>query len=227
MKAHSKLILLSLIGILVIASCTPQATVPTEDPLAATAAFQALQTQAMQNAQAELTQAALLNPSATPTLLPTNTPETPTATPTATNTAVPPTAVPIIVLPSATPIPYTATPSATATRSDLNCTVTGFSPANGYKLKPGGDFDGRWTIKNTGSATWTTSGTDFAYASGTKFQSHVDVIDLPSEVSNGNSVELIIDMLAPTSTGSYTTTWVLRKDGTNFCYVSLSIVVVE
>jgi len=226
MKLNYKLITLSLIGILVFASCTPQAPVTTPDPAVETAVYNLLETQAMQNAQAELTQAALLNPTATPTESPTNTPETPTATalpPTA--TSLPPTAFPTLPPPTATPIPFTATPTATATRSDFNCSVTASSPANNYVMKPGSDFDGRWTIKNTGSTTWGQSEADFYYVSGTKFQTKHDAIDLPASTSNGNSVDFVIDMLSPTGEGTYSTTWALRMSGVSFCFVNLTIVV--
>lgn len=228
MKLTHKLSILSLIGILVIASCTPQAadTTPTTDPAVETAVYNLMQTQAMQDAQAELTRIAALNPTATPTEMPTATPVEPTATalpPTA--TSLPPTAFPTLVPPTATPIPYTATPTATPTRSDLNCSITSFSPANNSVFKPGTDFDGRWTIKNTGSNIWESSSVDFFFISGTRFQTKVDAIDLPSTVNNGSSVDLIIDMAAPRDEGTFSTTWGLRSGSTTFCVVTLTIVV--
>ncbi|NTW43489.1 MAG: hypothetical protein HGB14_03420 [Anaerolineaceae bacterium] len=226
MKLTTKLSILSLIGVLVIASCTPQPTVITPDPAVETAVFNAMQTQAMQNAQAELTQAALLNPTETPTEMPTATPVEPTATPLPpTATPLPPTAFPTPIPPTATPIPYTATPSATPTRSDFNCSVTSSSPANNSVFKPNTDFDGRWTIKNTGSLAWDSSSVDFYFISGTRFQTRFDAIDLPSTVNNGSSVDLIIDMAAPKDEGTFSTTWGLRSGSTTFCVVTFTIVV--
>ena len=79
--------------------------------------------------------------------------------------------------------------------------------------------------KNVGTSTWDKASIDFAYISGSKFQAKFDVIDLPADVSPGNSVELTIDMLAPKDPGSYQTIWALRQGTIVFCYVSLNIVV--
>jgi type II secretory pathway pseudopilin PulG len=223
MKTLIKFTIISLIGILVLSACTT-ASPATPDAAQQTAQFVALETQAMQAAQAALTQEALANPTEIPTEIPTNTPlptntmEPPTATP------LPPTQIPTQV-PTATFIPATATPTVVPTRSDYVCQVVSSAPAANTSFPIGGDFDGRWTLKNTGTETWSKSAIDFAYISGTKFQTRFDVIDLAADVSKGNTTELIIDMLAPKTAGSYQGIWALRQGSITFCYVSVNIVV--
>ncbi len=222
----TKLIVFSLIAILIFAGCTPQNVTPTTDPAVETAVFQAMQTQAMEAAQSQITQTTMAQPTATPTEVATITLELPTNTALPpTNTPLPPTPFPTLAPPTATPILATATPSATATRSDLNCQIVSSSPANYLVMSPGLDFDGRWTLKNTGSQTWDQAAVDFTYVSGTKFQTNHDAIDLPASVSNGNTVELIIDMMAPSNAGNYQSTWAFRQGSTYFCYVNVNITV--
>ncbi len=222
----SKMIAFSLIAIFVFAGCTPQIATPTTDSAVETAVFQAMQTQAMEAAQSQLTETAMAQPTSTPTEVATITLELPTNTALPpTNTPLPPTPFPTLAPPTATPILATATPSATATRSDLNCQIVSSSPANYQVFSTGQDFDGRWTLKNTGSQTWDQASVDFTYVSGTKFQTKHDAIDLPVSVSNGNTVELIIDMLSPSNAGNYQSTWSLRQGSTYFCYINVNITV--
>ncbi|PKO05447.1 MAG: hypothetical protein CVU41_12515 [Chloroflexi bacterium HGW-Chloroflexi-3] len=192
-------------------------------PAELTATYEVMIIDAMKTAIGEITQQALLNPSATNTFTaipPTNTP-IPSATPitpTPTFTAVPPTETPL-------PPTSTTTPTVTPTRSDFNCQLVSNSPALNQSYPPGGDFDGRWTFKNTGSEVWDKDKVDFLFFSGTRFQEHVDKLDLNSNVSNGESIEFIIDMLAPKSAGTYSATWGLKKDDIVFCSAMIQIVV--
>ncbi len=192
-------------------------------PADVTATYGAMVIDAMKTAVAEITTQAQLNPSATFTFtLPpptsTFTPSSTPVTPSATNTAVPPTFTPL-------PPTSTTTPTTTPTRSDFNCQVVSISPPQNQVYTPGGDFDGRWSFKNTGSEIWDKDKIDFIYISGTKFQEHVDKLDLSANVNKGDSVEFIVDMLAPTTAGSYSATWGLTKDNVVFCSASIQIIV--
>lgn len=209
--------LVLLAGVLVLSACVPATpVVPTIDANAVKSTVEAAQTQAVQKAWADLTSTAIANPTATiePTQVQTNT-SMPTAT--AMNTLVPVLPTRVIVTLAPTKILPTSTPSA------YSCSITASSPAANKIMPPGNDFDGRWTLKNTGTKTWSSSQMDFAYVSGTKLQKLHDVIDLPSDVAPGASIELIIDMKAPTTIGSYAATWSLRINSTNICPVSVSI----
>lgn len=219
MKKNSLLFLL--FTTLLLSSCSfPSLENQGEQPVALTATFEAMVNEALQAAVAELTQEALLNPSATNTAspLPPTATNSPTVTITSTFTQIPPTN---------TPLPPTATssPTVTATRSDFNCQVVSFAPPIDRVYPSGGDFDGKWTFKNTGSDTWNKDNVDFVYLSGTKFQVSVSSLDLSTSISNGDQVEFIVDMLAPKSSGTYTATWGLKKDNLVFCTSTIQIIV--
>lgn len=149
----------------------------------------------------------VLLPSSTP--LPTN---TSFVLPTATNT----------LTPTAT---FTETPTVTPTNSAYQCIVKKSFPLPGAEYQPGGDFDGSWTLENTGTETWDPS-VDLVYISGEKFQMLVDAADLEKPtVAPGESAGVIVDMLAPRNAGTYEATWALRKNDLHFCQVTLRITV--
>jgi len=215
------LFLFLLLTALLLNSCSlPLLGSQSEQPIALTATFEAMVNEALQTAIAKLTQEAILNPSATNTAtpIPPTATYTPTATVTSTLTPIPPTS---------TPLPPTATssPTVTPTRSDFNCQVVSFAPPIDRVYPSGGDFDGKWTFKNTGSEVWNKDNVDFVYLSGTKFQVSVSSLDLSTSISNGEEVQFIIDMLAPKSSGTYTATWGLKKDDLVFCTSTIQIIV--
>lgn len=152
-------------------------------------------------------------PSSTP--LPTNTQfvlPSPTITNTPTRTTVPTSTA-------------TTTPSASPTSSAYQCEVVSSFPASNAIYSAGGDFDGRWTLKNVGTQVWE-GNVDLVYRSGTKFQASQDAVDLPNAVGVGASADVIVDMFAPREPGTYETIWALRKDSTYFCELKLVIKVV-
>jgi hypothetical protein len=65
---------------------------------------------------------------------------------------------------------------------------------------------------------------DFVYSSGTKMNKAAGY-DLSANVQSGSSTDLGADMEAPNDTGTYTTTWMLRSGNTEFCKMSITIVV--
>lgn len=146
----------------------------------------------------------------------------PSSTPLPTNTS--------FVLPTSTitltPTPTeTETPTASPTSSAYQCEVVSSSPEYNRVYPPGGDFDGRWTLKNTGTETWGDI-VDLIYISGAKFQTGADAVDLQkSSVRTGETTDVIVDMLAPREPGTYKTVWRLRRSDTTFCEVTLQIVV--
>jgi hypothetical protein len=165
--------------------------------------FAAVSTQAVATAFANLTQNA---PTATFTPAATQTPAvTSTFTPTPTRVF----------------IPWTQTP--TPTQAAFTCTVTGVSPNSGATLKVDQDFDGKWTVKNSGTKTWTAAVADFRYISGDKFQQSADIVDLGSNVAPNGSFTVTVDMKAPSSDGDYATTWGLFLDDGSVCELSMNI----
>lgn len=154
--------------------------------------------------------------------------EGPTATPRPSSTPLPTSTS--FVLPSATITPTptateTETPTVTPTSSAYACEIVSSYPAYNQSFPPGGDFDGRWTLKNTGTETWGDI-VDLIYISGAKFQTRADAVDLlNASVSPGGSTDVVVDMLAPRDPGTYKAVWRLRRSDTTFCEVTIQIVV--
>jgi hypothetical protein len=135
---------------------------------------------------------------------------------------------------SQTPIPTstsfslpTFTSTATATRTFTNtpeATMTytpgkdqaveiSQSPVDGSQLSSGADFDLAWEVKNIGTNTWST-GYTIAYQSGVK-GSGGESYNLKSSVNAGDSIKLIVDMIAPYEAGTYNSTWALKNSDGN------------
>ena len=165
-------------------------------------------------AGAAQTQTAVLLP-ATPTLTftPTVT-RTPTLTPTFTPTF-------IWRMRSATP-QKTATSTLGVTQGDMECRLISQDPEDGTEFAPNTDFDAVWRVRNTGTAAWDENGIDFAYVSGRKMHKRA-VYDLPDNVNKGESINLVVDMVAPAENGTYKVVWSLRRGGNDFCHVDLTI----
>lgn len=193
-------------------------TEPTPDAAALQATMNAIASVSVQTLAVELTNTALANPTNTPT--PTLEP-TPTHTPTLmpSPTQVPPTA-------TNTRVPATATATFTPTPGNYTCQVTNISPALGAKLKTGEDFDMVWTVKNIGLKNWDVGTLDLKYDSGEKMQTHGDVFDINTLVETGKEINLIVDMVMPGSTGSYTATWKLLINGSTLCNLPISLTAV-
>jgi hypothetical protein len=196
-----------------------QAAVPTQD-IALT--LDAARTQAALTVEAEIASRATATSAPTATLAATAT-ELPTAT-------LAPSFPPADTLPPAptatnTFIPATSTPAYTATPSDYNCTVTSASPAPNTEFDPRADFDGKWKVKNTGSKDWSASDIDYKYVSGEKTYKNEKAYDFTQDVESGDSIDIIIDMLAPDTAGTYKTSWAVTRSGNVLCYLNLTIVV--
>jgi hypothetical protein len=209
---------------LILTSCgfpganTPE---PTADiaPTLAAAKTQAVLT--FEAEQAALPSATSLPPTATlapsATAIPTNTPVPSntavifTNTPPSTNTPAGPTSTPTLTI--------------TPTPSEYGCAIISFSPTRGDTFPPNSDFDGRWTVKNIGKNTWKMSDTDYRYSSGEKMHVGAEVFDFSKDITPGESIDLIIDMLAPSTAGTYTTTWSINLSKTSICALPITVVV--
>lgn len=180
-----------------------------------------------------MTQAALPPATQTPlaTATDTNTPLPPTETATATATfffSLPtPTITPTIKVVNPAPIGGGGGSSAsTATKTpSASCQIVSQSPTDGATVKVGADFDAKWVIKNTSGVSWGIYDYDYAYLKGDILHKYA-AYDFPATVASGDTVELGVDMLAPTQTGTYTTTWHLVGSNVK-CNFSLTIKVVN
>ncbi|HTP00790.1 MAG TPA: NBR1-Ig-like domain-containing protein [Anaerolineales bacterium] len=174
---------------------------------------QSIDTIVVQTAGAASTQtAAVLPPTLTPTITPLPT-RTFTVTP-------PPSPTFVFLLATLTRTPPTAEPSS----KDFACALTDQSPQDGSSISKNQTFAVTWTVKNTGSSTWDSNTVDFSYASGAKL-SPLKAVDLPKTVPSGDSLDLKLTMVAPSSADTYRTVWTLEAGKDPFCRLDVTIVV--
>jgi len=198
----------------VVMACIPTISAPsapTIDP-------GAINTFIAQTVIAAVNQTATALPPSTPTATFTPTPRnTDTPEPTATNTVV-------FVFASSTPIILPTFPSGGTSNDRYACQLISMSPANGTVFKPRTDFDAKWTVKNIGKREWDSESTDYLYLNGDKFHK-VEGYDFGKTIKTGQTVDVIVDMVAPKKPGTYTTNWTLVVGSERFCKLSLTITV--
>lgn len=191
-------------------TCPAPVCAPTVD---VSTTLQAVATEAVGTAMAQLTLAA---PTETP-LPPTDTPEpSPTSGPSETPA------------PTATVtrefIPWTQTPTATVPAMGCQVTSTGTDPGS---IKVGQEFDAVWQVKNTGTETWYTADIDVRYVEGEKLQAAGDVYDLNSTVAPGAAYTVRVDMKAPDRDGSFSTTWAIIMADQRICTLPITVSVAK
>ncbi|MBV6449422.1 MAG: hypothetical protein MHPDNHAH_00132 [Anaerolineales bacterium] len=139
-------------------------------------------------------------------------------TPTPLSTSTP---VPTITLMSVSTVtPFISTTvaslsgSSSATACDNAIYLSDVTIPDGTILTPGASFTKTWSLQNTGTCTWTTS-YSIVYQSGDEMSG--STTSLSDSVGSGGSVEVSVDMIAPTTVGSYTGYWRLQNaSGTAF-----------
>jgi hypothetical protein len=80
---------------------------------------------------------------------------------------------------------------------------------DGTNMAPGAAFVKTWRLKNIGTCTWSTSYA-LVYASGEKMGT-TTVVNLPSSVAPGATIDLTVNLTAPTTAGHYRGYWQLRN----------------
>jgi hypothetical protein len=114
-----------------------------------------------------------------------------------------------------TPIPPTVTPTRTVDQASW----IRQSPADGAILSPGEDLDMIWTIKNIGTNAWSAR-YSYEYARGVKMQKK-DSYRLNRTVGVDDTIDIIVDMIAPSEPGSYSTSWrLVNETGKSFYTVT-------
>ena len=114
---------------------------------------------------------------------------------------------------------YTATVVPTT-----KCEVS-ISPSLYTIFPPKADFDAAWTIKNTSDSAWDVAAVDYKHLSGTEMQKYEKLYDIPKTVEPGESITIVVDMIAPDKAGTYSTNWALVKGSTVLCNLPVTIVV--
>ncbi|MHB0987293.1 MAG: NBR1-Ig-like domain-containing protein [Bellilinea sp.] len=199
MLGNRKLVGVTLLAVLLLttlAACSKADATPTNSP-------EMVYTQAAQTVAAGLTQTAVLMPTATstPTLQPSNTPA-PTQAATATLSV------------SVTPL---VQKSATSATGPDKAEWVAQNPGDDTILTAGQDFTLVWTVRNTGTTTWTTDYQLRYYLVEQSLRMGAGDLKLSKEVKPNESIDLSLAMKAPANSGEYTTIWVLtNKEGVNF-----------
>lgn len=117
-----------------------------------------------------------------------------TSTPIPTNTVVSlPTSTP-----TKTPVPYTPTPETPCLWASFVKDVT---IPDGTTLAPGSAFTKTWRLMNKGTCTWTTK-YSLVFSSGDAMSGPATV-SFPKDVEPGDTIDLSINLVAPSSTGDY------------------------
>ena len=86
---------------------------------------------------------------------------------------------------------------------------------DGSYIAPGAAFTKTWRIRNNGTTTWTTN-YRLVFVSGTQMSAQ-NSVNLPYNVGPGQTVDISVQMTAPTTSGSYKSSWMLvNESGTQF-----------
>lgn len=144
-------------------------------------------------------------PTTAPIVGPTNTFAAATSAPTltATFTSITDTPAPTAVEGEA------ATNTPTGPLTDRAAFVSDVTIPDGTQFGPGSTFTKTWRLKNVGTSTWTKDYViEFALGSNLAATS---TVNLPNDVSPGDTVDISVPMTAPSAAGSYTSLWQLKS----------------
>ncbi|MBK9779636.1 MAG: hypothetical protein IPP55_06265 [Anaerolineales bacterium] len=174
------------------------------------------------DANAPLT-AIVLTAGAAATQTAANQPPTATLIPN-TNTPLPTlTATPTFLFALPTPsLPPTQIPLGVSGRK-YECQVLKTEP--GFAIPVSQAFIGKWLIANIGTSEWDGNNADYHYLEGDKFHLQ-SAYDFSVSVAPGVTVELPVDMQAPSTPGTYTSHWRIRIGKNDFCPLEITITVV-
>jgi predicted small secreted protein len=166
---------------------------------------QAIHTQVAGTLQAEATQAAGATAVAQLTQMAQSQPTaTLESSPTAT---LPPTATPTTAPPTQTSAP--PTPTKPPVPCDWAQFVSDVTVKDGTSFRPDEKFTKTWRLKNIGTCTWTTD-YSLAYSSGTTMDGP-ERVRLSRKVAPGETIDISVDLIAPSGDGTYTGKWMLRN----------------
>lgn len=101
------------------------------------------------------------------------------------------------------------------------CSVVSVTPVSA--VNKNADFDLVWTLKNTSANTWDGNSVDYKYVSGAKFYKRGSSYDLHQTIKPGETVKVIVDVIAPSTAGYYTTNWALVQGSTTLCTMSATL----
>lgn len=131
-----------------------------------------------------------------------------------------------------TPTPEAATQQATATRvivtsapGDCNeaTYVSDVTIPDNTLLSPGASFTKTWIVKNTGSCTWTTD-YELKFVNGSQMSGATTHIT--AAVAPQTSAQVSVDLVAPSTAGTYTGYWQMADDSGSLFGDSLYLTII-
>lgn len=189
MSNITRLLTIILFFSIVLSACNfPSSTQEPEGP-------GAVLTAAAQTVEANLTQLAVQSTATVPVFV-TNTPAVSTATSFVASPAVA----------SPTSAPLGLTPTSDCDDADF---VTDVTIPDGTVLNPGESFTKTWRLKNAGTCSWTPSYA-VVFSNGDSMSGPASVA-LTTNVNPGQTVDISINLKAPSTSGNYTSYWKLRN----------------
>ena len=228
----------AILGVLFTLACIFPALSPSATDVDQSQTQNTLPTAIAQTVAAARSQTASAAPSATvtptPTLVPTSaftgTPTVPTATRTEIPVYVSATSIPTTVPTATKAIPTSAAQVSSDSGVEVpteklagewTCIITARSPANGLVAKAKQVIEISWTVRNTGTKTWTRNGVDFVFQRGIR---HVGgrIQDFPTAVGPGGTINFKVSIEAPKQAKSYNVVWALQVGNYAFCEMKFS-----
>jgi hypothetical protein len=101
------------------------------------------------------------------------------------------------------------------------CQITSYAPS--ASILKNAEFDGKWTVKNTSARNWDSASVDYKYIGGTDMNKHGSIYDLPKTIKPGESITIIVDMIAPQYSGWYSTSWAIVQGSGIICNLPLTL----
>jgi hypothetical protein len=105
-----------------------------------------------------------------------------------------------------TPVPTTPVPGSGCDKAQFISDVT---VPDGTLMAPGANFKKTWRLKNVGTCTWTT-GYFLVFSSGEKMGGPTSAA-FPTSVAPGQTVDLSVNLTAPSAAGTYRGNWMLMN----------------
>ena len=102
------------------------------------------------------------------------------------------------------------------------CSILSTLPS--ASVKPGADLDVIWKVKNTSGQTWESAAVDYIFVSGAALHKKTSY-DLTQTVKNGETVNIVVDMRAPSTTGVYSENWAVVQGGKRYCDLPVTVTV--
>ncbi len=103
------------------------------------------------------------------------------------------------------------------------CQIVSTSPTASMSVRT--DFDAVWAVKNTSNKNWSVDSVDYQYWKGEQIYKHSNIYDFTKTVKPGETINIVVDMVAPNKAGTFTTHWAIASGGSLLCDLPLTITV--